>query len=97
MATAAQASGVEVVMGFQGEAVDLLQKEIVDAIAAPNFTPLKDLVDAYIEAGGRLLACGPCVKTRAINPEKDFVKNATVVNAATFVKEATEAKTTLVY
>jgi predicted peroxiredoxin len=97
MATAAQASDVEVVMGFQGDGVTLLKKGAVDSITAPSFTPLKTLLDTYIEAGGKLLACGPCVKSRGINPETDFVKNATVVNAATFVKESTESKSTLVY
>lgn len=97
MATAAQASDVTVVMGFQCDGVTLLKKGAADAIAAPNFTPLKTLLDTYVEAGGKLLACGPCIKSRGINPETDFVKGASVVNAATFVKESTEAKSTLVY
>jgi uncharacterized protein len=84
-------------MGFQGDGVELLKKGAVDAIAAPNFTPLKTLLETYIEAGGKLLACGPCVKSRGINPETDFVPNAQVVNAATFVKETTAAHSTLVY
>jgi predicted peroxiredoxin len=94
MATAAQASDIEVVMGCQGNGVTRRKKGAVDSIMAHNFTLSSR---TYIETGGKLLACGPCVKSRSINPETDSVKNATVVNAATFVKESTEAKSTLVY
>jgi predicted peroxiredoxin len=97
MATAAQASDVEVVMGFQADGVMLVKKGVAEGVAAPAFPPLKTLLDAYIEAGGVLLACGPCVKSRGINPETDFVDNTKVVNAGTFVKECTEATNVLTY
>ena len=97
MATAAQASDVEVVMGFQVEGVLLVKKGVAEGIAAPAFPPLKTLMDAYVEAGGKLLACGPCLKSRGINPESDFVEGAQMVNAATFVKECTEATNVLNY
>jgi predicted peroxiredoxin len=97
MATAAQASDVEVVMGFQADGVTLVKKGAVDDICAPGFPPLKTLLEAYIEAGGILLACGPCIKSRSISPDTDFVENAKVVNAATFVKECTEATNVLTY
>ena len=97
MATAAQASDVEVVMGFQADGVLLVKKGVAEEVAAPAFPPLKTLLDAYIEAGGQLLACGPCVKSRGINPETDFVENTKVVNAGTFVKECTEATNVLNY
>ena len=97
MATAAQASDVEVVMGFQADGVMLVKKGVAEEVAAPAFPPLKTLLNAYIEAGGQLLACGPCVKSRGINPETDFVENTKVVNAGTFVKECTEATNVLNY
>ncbi len=97
MATAAQASDVDVLMGFQADGVLLVKKGIADDICAPAFPPLKDLLAAYIEAGGKLFACGPCIKSRNINPETDFVEGAKVVNAATFVKEVTEATNVLTY
>ncbi len=48
MATAAQASDVEVVMGFQAEGVKLADKGNLDKLSAPNFPPFADLVEAYI-------------------------------------------------
>jgi len=97
MATAAQASDVEVVMGFQATGALLVVKGNAEHILAPGFPPLKDLLDTYVEAGGKLLVCGPCVQSRKINPQEQFVAGATVVNAVTFVKEITEATNVLVY
>lgn len=97
MATAAQASDVEVVMGFQADGVELVKKGVAEDVCAPAFPPLKTLLEAYLEAGGVLYVCGPCIKARNIDPATDFVEGAKVVNAATFVKETTEAVTTLVY
>lgn len=97
MATAAQASDVEVVMGFQADGVLLTKQGIAEEVCAPAFPPLKTLMDAYIEAGGVMYVCGPCIKSRNIDPATDLVAGAKVVNAATFVKESTEAVSTLVY
>jgi predicted peroxiredoxin len=97
MATAAQALDVEVVMGFQANGVTLVSKGVAERITAPSFPPLKDLVAAYREAGGKFLVCGPCVGSRKIDPKNDFVEGATVVNAATFVAECIEATNVLNY
>jgi predicted peroxiredoxin len=97
MATAAQASDVEVSIGLQVDGVLLVKKGVAEGIEAPSFPPLKTLLDAYIEAGGKLLACGPCIKSRGIDPEKDLIEGAKIVNAATFVKECTEATNVLNY
>lgn len=97
LATAAQASDVDVIMGFQVNGVMLAKKGCAEHIFASGFPPLKDLLDAYIEAGGRLLVCGPCVNSRKLDPTNDFIESASVVNAATFVKEFTEATNVLIY
>lgn len=97
MATAAQASDVEVVMGFQAEGVKLASKVYAGRISAPNFPAFTDLAAAYVEAGGKMLVCGPCVKTYGIDPAKDFYEGASVVGAATFVEEAVNADSSLVY
>ena len=97
MATAAQASDVDVVVGFQANGVMLVRKGCAEHVFAAGFPPLKELLDIYMENGGKLLVCGPCVKSRQIIPEEEFIPGATVVNAATFVKECTEATNVLVY
>ena len=66
MATAAQASGIDVLVGLQADAGLLAKKGIAEGIAASAFPPLRQLMDAYFEAGGKLFVCGPCVKSRQI-------------------------------
>lgn len=97
MATAAQASDVEVLMGFQGSGAWLVMKGMAEKVEAHGFPPLADLMEAYVEAGGEMYVCGPCVKTRKIDAETEFVDGAKVVNAATFVEAVTAANATLVY
>ena len=97
MATAAQAADIEVLIGLQGSAAWLARIEVAEKMTAPSFPPLKELLDAYLEAGGKLYVCGPCVKARKINPETQFLPGATVVTAGVFVKEVMEAKKVLVY
>ncbi len=97
MATTALASDVEVVIGLQGPGSLLAKKGVAEGVAAPAFPPLALLMDAYVEAGGKMFVCGPCVKARQIDPVNDFVPGASVVNAAVFVNEAVLATNVLVY
>ncbi len=96
MANAALASGIEVVMGFQGNGVMLVRKGCPEHVFAANFPPLSELMAGFVELGGKMLVCGPCVKSRKISNE-DFVKDATVVNAPTFINEIMTATQSLVY
>ena len=91
MATAAQASNVEVLMGFQGNGVMLTVKGMVEHVAASGFPPLKDLVNIYLEGGGKIYVCGPCVGSRKIE-QKDMIEGSTIVGAATFVAECVAAR-----
>ncbi|MCL4562114.1 MAG: DsrE family protein [Chloroflexi bacterium] len=97
VATTAQASDMEVIMGFQVNGVMLAKKGCAEHVFAAGFPPLTELLNAYLEAGGQMLVCGPCVNARKLNPETDFIQNAKVVNAATFVKEFSEATNVLMY
>ncbi len=67
-----------------------------DAVEAPGFPPLKKLMDDVRELGGKLLVCGPCLKSRGITAD-DLVDGAEVVAAGRFVAEITSATNSLVY
>ena len=97
IATAAQASDIAVLIGSQVNGVMLARKGCAEHVFAAGFPPLKELMDIYIESGGELFVCGPCVQSRKINPEEEFIEGAKVVNAATFAKEISEASNVLVY
>ncbi|HUX25964.1 MAG TPA: DsrE family protein [Burkholderiales bacterium] len=96
MATTALASDIDVLMGFQGNGVFLAMKGMAEHVAAHGFPPIKDLVQGYLEAGGKMYVCGPCVGSRMITPQ-ELVEGATVVGAATFVAECVSATNVLVY
>lgn len=96
MAAAALASEVKVVMGFQADGVRLVERGVAEGVAAPEFQPLASLLDTVRELGGRLLVCGPCIKSRRIAPET-LVEGAQVVAAGQFVAEVTAATSSLVY
>lgn len=96
MATAAQAADVDVVMGFQGNGSQLAVECMVDHVSSPGFPKLRVLVDTFLEAGGKMHVCGPCVGTREIE-EQELLKGAEIVGAATFVSESLEADQALIY
>ena len=96
MAGAALASDVAVVMGFQGDGVELVKAGAADTVQAPEFQPLAKLLADVRALGGLLLVCNPCIKSRGITPA-DLVEGAEVVAAGRFVAEITSATNTLTY
>lgn len=97
MAAAALASDVGVVMGFQGDAVELVRTGVAEGVEAPGFPTLRKLLGDVRELGGLLLVCGPCLKSRGITAPDDLVAGAEVVAAGRFVAEITSATNSLVY
>lgn len=96
MATAAQASDVEVVMGFQGNGSMLAAKFVADHVYAQGFPKLSELISTYLEAGGKMYVCGPCIGSRQI-AEDELIEGATIVGAAAFVSESIDADQALIY
>ena len=96
MANAAQAMDTEAVVVLQGTSVFLAQKGYAEHVSAPGLTPLKTLLDNFVENGGRLLVCIPCIEERKIKPE-DLIQGTELVKAGRLIHEIGEAKSTLVY
>jgi uncharacterized protein len=96
MAAAALASDVAVVMGFQGDAVELMKAGVAETVQAPEFPPLGKLLGSVRELGGLLLVCSPCMKSRGIAPT-DLVDGAEVVMAGRYIAEITSATNVLTY
>ncbi len=96
MAGAAASADVAVVMGFQGEGVELVRCGVAETVTAPEFKPLAELLKTIREFGGEFLVCAPCIKSRGI-PEVDLVEGAHVVTAGRFVAEVASATNALVY
>ena len=96
MATTALAMDKDVIMGFQGPGASLMKKGVVDQVTPPDFPALADLLSAYIEGGGQMHVCSPCLQARNINKD-ELVEGAMVVGAATFVNECMSATTVMFY
>ncbi len=97
MAAAALASDVAVVMGFQGDGVELMRIGVAETVAAEGFPPLAKLLADVRELGGALLVCNPCLKSRGIAIPDDLIAGTEVVAAARFVAEITSATNALTY
>jgi len=96
LANAAQAMDVEAVVVLQGPAVFLATKGCLEHVFAAGLPPLKNLVESYVEAGGRILVCGPCIKERRIE-EHELIEGASVTAAGALTQHILEANATLVY
>jgi predicted peroxiredoxin len=92
----ALSSGMEAVILLQIMGVYMAKKGYAKNVVVHTFPPVKELMDQYIEAGGRLLVCIPCMKKRGLEPA-DLIEGVTVVNAPTIVKELGEAKNVVSY
>jgi len=96
LANAAQVMEVEAVVALQGTAVFLATDHCLEHVFAAGLPPLKELVDNFLEAGGRLLVCTPCIKERQIK-ESQLFKGAIPIAAAALTQEILSANATLVY
>ena len=60
------------------------------------FLPLKDLVERFLGAGGRLLVCAPCMKKRGLT-EEDLIDGAEPAGGATLVEWLSESPACAAY
>ncbi|MBN2320926.1 MAG: DsrE family protein [Acidobacteria bacterium] len=96
IANAALVMDTEAVIVLQGAAVLLAKKGSYDHVYAGGLPPLKDLMKSFLEQGGKLLVCSPCIKERQID-ESMLVENAEPIAGARVVQEALEANAVLNY
>ena len=96
LGNAALAMDVEPVIALQGTAVLLARKNCAEHVFAGGLPDLKSLFDSYLEMGGRLLVCSPCIKSRKIDPS-ELVERAEIVAAATMISEILSAKAVVNY
>jgi predicted peroxiredoxin len=85
VANAAVASDKETLVFLSIEGVRLSQKGFADDIREEGFAPLKELMDNFVKAGGKIWVCSPCFKKRGLN-EASLVAGATIVGGAKLVE-----------
>ncbi len=96
MATAAQTMDTEAVVILQGGGVLLAEKNIHEYVFAGGLPPLRDLLKTFLEEGGKLLVCTPCVQYRMIEQSK-LIEGAELIAGARVVQESITAAAVLNY
>jgi uncharacterized protein len=96
MANAALVMDTEAAIVLQGAGVLLAMKGSYEHVYAAGLPPLKELMDSFLQQGGKLLVCTPCIKERHID-ESMLVKNAELVAGARVIQECLEANAVLNY
>ena len=85
VANAAVASDKETLVFLSTEGVHLSQAGYADDIREEGFAPLKELMDNFVKAGGKMFVCSPCFKKRKLD-ENSLVAGATIVGGAKLVE-----------
>jgi len=85
VANASVASGQDTLVFLSSEAVRLSVKGFADGLQEEGFAPIKDLVESYVKAGGRIFVCSPCMKKRGLDAQP-LVDGATIVGGAKLVE-----------
>ncbi len=93
---AALAMDVQVTVILQATGVTLMKKGCYEHIFAAGFQPLKTLVDSFLELGGKILVCIPCIESRGITPDM-LLEGSELGKAGRVVEEVLGAKAVLNY
>jgi uncharacterized protein involved in oxidation of intracellular sulfur len=93
---AALAMDVGVVMVLPSAGVGIATQGISEHIAAEAFDPVSKLLASFLELGGKLLVCVPCLAPRKITTDQ-LVKGAEPVKAGRVVTEILNADRVVCY
>ncbi len=93
---AALAMDEPVVLVLQSSGVTLAAKGMVEHVFAQGFDPAKKLLDSFLELGGKVLVCIPCLENRRID-DSQLVPGAEKVKVARVVTEILDAGAVLSY
>ena len=85
VAHAAVASDKDTVVFLNIEGVYLSQKGVADSIHEEGFAPLKELIENFVKAGGKMFVCSPCFKKRKLD-EGNLIDGAAIVGGAKLVE-----------
>lgn len=85
MAAAAIAAGHETIVSLSIDGVYLAQKGYSDAIHVPAFDRLNDLIEVFLEGGGKIWVCKKCIQQRSIAPD-NLLSGAEIVGASSVIE-----------
>ncbi len=92
LANSVLANGGEALLWLTMSGVNLVRSGSADQLGSVSFAPVKDLLDSFIEAGGRIGVCPPCGKTHGIT-EDNMIDNAEWMGAVAMLSETQSHQT----
>lgn len=81
IANGGMTAGLKVSIFLTSAAVDLVRRNAIDMTHVDPLEPLAGLIRDFLERGGTLWACTPCVKARGYE-EKDLVDGVIITGAS---------------
>ena len=96
LANAAVGSDQESVVFLSSEGVRLAVNGYADDVAEEGFSPLKQLMTAFAEAGGKIYTCLPCFNKRGLDVD-DLVPGAVIVGGPKLVAFMAEGAPSISY
>jgi uncharacterized protein len=97
VANAAQGSEKETMVFLSSDGVWCAVPEEMNKVNEGGpFAPLKDLVEKFLKAGGKIYVCTPCMKKRGIS-ETDLVAGAIPAGGAALVEWLSNGSSAVAY
>lgn len=81
IANGGMTSGLKVSIFLTSNAVDIVRRGAIDLTQVHPMEPLKSLVDDFLQRGGTLWACTPCIKARGYTQD-DLIDGVEVTGAS---------------
>ncbi len=90
-AGASTALGIKTKVFLTMNGVKLAQKGYAEKLRpVEGMAPVKQMMDAFVQSGGRIQVCIPCMEARGIG-KNQFIDGVEFVNLMDFAAEAVEA------
>ena len=90
-AGAAQSVGIRTKVFLAGEGVELAKKGFAKKMPkVQGMAPVDELVQGFVDGGGKVLVCIPCMESRGIS-KKDFLDGVEFINLMDFATATLDA------
>jgi predicted peroxiredoxin len=92
LANSALANGKEVILWLTMEGVELAKQGVAETVNTKSFAPVSELLNIYIENGGRIGVCPPCAKTHGVTND-NIIGSAELMGAVAMLDETAGRQT----
>ena len=92
LANSALANGKDVLIWLTMEGVELAKKGAAKTLTPKSFAPVSELLDTYIENGGRIGICPLCAQTHGLSDENK-IDRAELMGAVAMLDETSGRQT----